>query len=109
MVLTLKILTHISLFQAVDIDLKEAEQLIGRRIALGDDINQIDNNGETPLMAAIGMGNIAMITALLKCGADCNIVSRVSTPDNVFIEKTGLSIAASCENHEIIRLLLGIH
>jgi len=53
-----------------------------------DKINELDENGETPLIRAIGCHEDLLVTQLLQAGADVNIVSQSTG-------KTALSLAAS--------------
>ncbi|MEZ7890789.1 MAG: ankyrin repeat domain-containing protein [Candidatus Wallbacteria bacterium] len=47
-------------------------QSVKKLIADGQDVNCRDQNGVTPLMAASGIGNMALITLLVDAGADVN-------------------------------------
>ncbi len=53
------------------------EKVIPVLVKMGLDINQTDSEGGTPLIHAIGAGDLATVKAIVKCGADINIC----TPD----------------------------
>ncbi len=53
------------------------EKVIPVLVKLGLDINKTDSEGGTPLIHAIGAGDLATVKAIVKCGADINIC----TPD----------------------------
>ncbi len=53
------------------------EKVIPVLVDLGLDINEADAEGGTPLIHAIGAGDLATVRAIVECGADINIC----TPD----------------------------
>ncbi len=53
------------------------EKIIPVLVKMGLDINEADSIGGTPLIHAIGAGDLATVKAIVKCGADINIC----TPD----------------------------
>jgi uncharacterized protein len=66
-------------------------------LSYGADVNTKDNQGETALMIAVKMSNIAMVETLLQQGADVNLLSNQ--------DETALDMAKS-NNNEIILFLL---
>ncbi|KAH0786879.1 26S proteasome non-ATPase regulatory subunit 10 [Histomonas meleagridis] len=53
-------------------DLKE----VNERIAMGDDVNQADENGWTPLITAASAGFAQIADALLQAGAKANLETK---------------------------------
>ena len=44
---------------------------------MGADVNQLDNEGKTPLYRAVDKGNTKVVTALIEAGADVNEAKKV--------------------------------
>jgi ankyrin repeat protein len=59
-------------------DKKAVDKIINYLIAAGDDINAIDNVGNTPLLWAVDSANLQAVETLLNLGADANIRNKNS-------------------------------
>ena len=77
--------------------LKKDERALSDLIALGADVNQVDQNGRTPLMLAASIGSIRMIQMLLDAGA---------APDYMNASReTALTIASKKRKRDVEQLL----
>ena len=72
---------------------------IDRLVAEGNDLNERDNEGMTPLIRAINMNQKESVIVLLKSGADIN------TPDSIFLNSP-LHHAVIQGNSSLVKLLL---
>ena len=73
-------------------------QPVTEALAVGVDVNQLDEDGETLLNLASKCGDEAMVRALLAAGADVNKTSRAGIPP--------LLVAIARENELLVQLLL---
>jgi len=72
---------------------------IDRLVAEGNDLNERDNEGMTPLIRAINMNQKESVIVLIKSGADIN------TPDSIFLNSP-LHHAVIQGNSSLVKLLL---
>jgi hypothetical protein len=70
-----RILKTADIFQAARYDVTRLKECLNE--GKGNDINQIDCDGDTPLIHAAMMGNLPCLQFLLAHGADPNIQNRV--------------------------------
>jgi hypothetical protein len=66
-----------------------------------DNVNEVDENGMTPLMVAVSIGDLEITAVLIDAGADVN-----KKGEKEAISETPYSIAAWEQNYDILDILL---
>ncbi len=78
----------------------QRDEMMKILIEQGADLNQTDNDGDTPLHFAAHMGDLELVTLMIEQGADVHKLNRD--------RKTALDVAKRAENREVAEYLTGV-